>query len=515
MDKNNVIKFQRPKKEEKPDRSKGFPLYMEGVSFYNKDKDDIALKKFRLAELAGYVSCDMFASMAWIYGAERNYEKCRYYAQKAIDVDPSYGFSYCVMANSYYKEGDYQKSLDYNLLSIEKDYYTPVVYRQISEDYLNLRPLNALKAIEYATKAIDFEPNNSYSYYWKGWVYNSLNEYENAIKFYKKAEKIGECSFELFYELSYCYSMVGKYDKALEYANKAIFVDKDNPMGPYRKGFNYYMQEEDDKAEIYFLQAEKLGCTEADMYLRLVYIYFHRDDFDNAWAYSEKALKLDSTNQDVYYWRAAVRSLRDNNLKSAYKELQKAYSIDKNMQYMIYRDLIATASLLHRRKQGLEYLEQAFKIYPDDYLLLQLKLGFLCELKEYKKAETVAKRMLKLEPANPWSKLALADVSLYLKKYDVSIKILKSILNAEFDESFCYENRARWMLLSFAYYHKKDYDKSLSYMCEFCQKVLPDENMEHNKKEFRLYYSRLKKKIPNDERLEFIKKAYPQYLSDI
>ena len=244
MEDSKVIKFDKNFKKRtkvKSASTRGYALFNEGLCFYRQNKDDRALEKFLASEEEGYESSDMLAFIAWIYGSKNDYETSKKYARKSIDMDPENGFAYSVMASCYYHLDENEKCLKYGLLAFEKDYdVDATLCRQISEMYNSPEINNHLKALEYAQKAIDIAPKHAFSWYWKGWIYYTKDDFKNALKYYLKAEKLGLHEHYLYFEISYSYGMLDNLKKSIEYANKSIFLDKEYNLGYYRKGFAYF-----------------------------------------------------------------------------------------------------------------------------------------------------------------------------------------------------------------------------------------------------------------------------------
>ena len=227
LGKNKVIQFNKDFKKKDPvNPSKhGFGLFNEGMYFYNQDKNELALKKFKAAEKEGYESAVMFANMAWLYGYFGEHDKVKDYAQKSLEIDSEYAFPYSLLGRYYHMtKNDAEKALKYYLTAEKYDCDIVIMYRAASELYLDAG--NFLKAVKYASKAIELDPHEAYSYYWKGYVYYRNQDFKSAINYYEKAESLGESFNSLFYEMSYCYSMLEKYEKGIEYANKYIFSGK-------------------------------------------------------------------------------------------------------------------------------------------------------------------------------------------------------------------------------------------------------------------------------------------------
>lgn len=478
MGKDKVIQFNKDfkKKELVKPSKRGFGLFNEGMCFYNQDKNELALKKFKAAEKDGYESAVMFANMAWLYGYFGEHDKVEEYAQKSIDIDSEYAFPYSLLGRYYHiTQNDAEKALKYYLIAEKYDCDIVIMYRAASELYLDAG--NFLKAVKYASKAIKLDPKDGYSYYWKGYVYYRNQDFKSAINYYEKAESFGENFNSLFYEMSYCYSMLEKYDKGIEYANKYIFLDKKDFWGYYRKGFAYFQASEDNNALEPFLMAEKLGCKESDMYSRLGFLY----------------------------------SVKNNN-KEALRLIRKGYKLADgdvdNDYYCSYISILATAK---QYKKALELVDKALDKYPDDYRLLLSKISILQCKKRYKEAEEVTKRLLAIDPDDPYSifyeALMYSNQPKKERDYEKIICTILKIKDADIEDF-----GGRKAMLASSYYEIKDYEKSISYFVEFFKMPDNSEWLDLNFKEVKKYFKKIYKKFPSDEQLNEILKNFPQLL---
>lgn len=478
MGKDKVIQFNKDfkKKELVKPSKRGFGLFNEGMCFYNQDKNELALKKFKAAEKDGYESAVMFANMAWLYGYFGEHDKVEEYAQKSIEIDSEYAFPYSLLGRYYHiTQNDAEKALKYYLIAEKYDCDIVIMYRAASELYLDAG--NFLKAVKYASKAIKLDPKDGYSYYWKGYVYYRNQDFKSAINYYEKAESFGENFNSLFYEMSYCYSMLEKYDKGIEYANKYIFLDKKDFWGYYRKGFAYFQASEDNNALEPFLMAEKLGCKESDMYSRLGFLY----------------------------------SVKNNN-KEALRLIRKGYKLADgdvdNDYYCSYISILATAK---QYKKALELVDKALDKYPDDYRLLLSKISILQCKKRYKEAEEVTKKLLAIDPDDPYSifyeALMYSNRPKKEKDYEKIICTILKIKDADIEDF-----GGRKAMLASSYYEIKDYEKSISYFVEFFKMPDNSEWLDLNFKEVKKYFKKIYKKFPSDERLNEILKNFPKLL---
>ncbi len=521
MEDNKVIKFNinyRRKHKEKGDSRRGYALFNEGLCFYRQNKDDLALDKFLASENEGYESSDMLAFIAWIYGSKSDYDKSIEYAQKSLDMDSENGFAYSIIASCYYHLEDKEKCLEYGLKAFKYDCDDDATMcRQISEMYNSPEINNHLKSLEYAQKAIEIAPKHAFSWYWKGWIYYTKDDFKNALKYYLKSESLGLQEHYLYFEISYCYSMLDNLDKALEYANKSIFLEKEYYLGYYRKGFAYFLVGQEKQAKESFLQAEKLGFEDVEMYSKLCFIYAQEDNIDKALEYANKAIKYEKRNPEGYYFRAHVYSYKLHDYKNAVKNYKKAYDLylanGDCMNNEAYNHYVCALNMYGRYKRALKLVEEALEAYPDDVCLLESKISVLQMQRNYDEAAKVTQKLVELDPDSCWTKYAQGVV--FYNKRKCKDKDFEKVLEyiEPLDSKEINELGGRNAILSFCYYELKDYEKSLEHMCKFVKIRRLKEFILKNGKEVKRYYMKLLKKFPDDKRMDFISKMLSEYIN--
>ncbi|MCM1339560.1 MAG: tetratricopeptide repeat protein [Muribaculaceae bacterium] len=479
MGKDNIINFSRisRKKEAKSSVKRGFALFNEGMCFYNENKYEIALKKFEESESAGYESAEMFTNMTWLYGHFGNNEKVKSYAFKALELDDEYEHAYCLLGVHYFEqEKDMELALKYSLLAEKYGCDFPSSYRIISEIYMDSGDF--VSALNYATKAIFIEPNDSYSYYWKGFVYYHFLDYKKGLAYFLKAEKMGERFVDLYDAITHCYSLLKDYDKALEYANKIIFLDRNNYLGYYRRGIIYYYTEDNDRALEQFLLAHKCGSRTLDLHLKISYLYVNfKNDAKEALNWILNGYKLNSGDIEADYYSFLISLLFEN----------------------------------HRYKKGHLFVEEALSKFPDDYNLWLLKIAAAQTKKMYREIEKCVKKLKALQPDNPWSIFYQAVVCSNKPKGEVNynkIILLLSKIQAE-DEIFL--SGAQLLGLGEAYYQTNRYEKCINCYAEFFANPSYVEVLDNFEiKGVMKLLKKLYKKFPNDVRLLEIVDRYPE-----
>lgn len=516
MEDNKIIKFNKDfKKKPKAEglSKRGYSLFNEGMCFYRQEKDLMALEKFLQAEKEGYESADMFSYIAYIYYAEKeDNELAEYYIKKAIKTDKEYGYPYRLMALLYDDKKDHENALKYNLLAEKYEYDTNApMMRHISELYN--RKSNLLKAIAYATKAIDLDSKNCYNWYFKGWIYYANNDYEKAVKFFKKAEDKGYTDTDFYFEFSYAYGELGNHKKAIEYANKYIFLDKESFSGYYRKGHSYLLMGDNDKALESFLLAEKRNAKCADMYCRMAYIYADKNQFDVALAYTDKAIKLDKHEPDAYYINAGIYSVGYYDFKKSLKNLNKAKklyeSIGDHFNEEAYTYYISAYGILGQRKKTLEAVEEALELYPDTLCFKAMRVFALQSVRKYKEANELLKEFDLDSEIDSFTLSYLVAINYNKQKhernYDEVLKLYSRLSGSDIEDMKDVE--------AYCYYEKGEYEKSLQSLYEYTKQTDVRLFATGIRGEFKKYYRRLIKMFgENEERLKFITEKFGDLL---
>lgn len=118
---------------------------------------------------------------------------------------------------------------------------------------------NYKEAIVDFTKAIELELPYSFAYYGRGIAYKNLNETEKAKADFEKAIEFDtEESDELLAFRGLAYHELGKYDEAITDFNKAYKL-KEHPWLLKCLGDSFKELEQNDKAEEYYNKYLKLA----------------------------------------------------------------------------------------------------------------------------------------------------------------------------------------------------------------------------------------------------------------
>lgn len=510
ISKNNILKFRSEKKKKQTSKSKGYALYNEGLYFFNKDVDDVALEKFLAAEQEGYITAEMLADIAYIYGESEEDEKSFSYIKRAIEADNAYGYAHYYIRRFYNESGDKEKELEHLLLAEKYGYTDKFLYPFISTVY-NYEPFcDYLKAYEYANKAIKLYPNESYSYLNKGLLLYDRNEYEKALPYLEKAEKLGDNSESTFFQISYCYGETGNLPKAIEYANKAIFLNKTNWMGYYRKAFTYFMYDDFEHAKEAFLLAEKYECVETDMYSALAYSYVYcaKPDFDKAMEYANKALALNKKDFFTYLAIACAYLQLREDYKTAKKYFRKylKMNVADSLSLSFYSNYGYALCMTHQYKKAEIIIDEGLKLYEDTALITQ-KIQVCYYYNKYKKAYRYVQKLYNLDRTCPNNIFAKVVYYFNIKDHKKCIKYCQKISDKDIPEIL--------ILKSITFFNLKDYDSSIQALEKFIKNHDLSEIWCKNYKTFKKFIKDVSKKFPDLAILNVIQDKYGDILAKV
>jgi tetratricopeptide (TPR) repeat protein len=147
------------------------------------------------------------------------------------------------------------------------------------------------KAIASYTKAIELDPEDADTYYFRGIAYEYKGEYDKAILDYTKAIEM-KPEFSPFYcARGDTYSSEGEYDKAIADYTTAIDVDG-SLLAYWNRGHTYVSKGEYDKAISDYTKVIETGPQDANAYYDRGLAYKLKGDYDKAAGDFEKVIQI-------------------------------------------------------------------------------------------------------------------------------------------------------------------------------------------------------------------------------
>jgi len=187
-----------------------------------------------------------------------------------------------------------------------------------------------LKKVEEYSKKIEKNPNDASNYFMIGRIYEYLENYDKAEKFYEKAKKLKSNNPYYYYYLAMSYLYLENYDKACNTLFKFI---KLNPNNICEKKYNISnIISEKDSTKIKAIQSFNEGIK-----------YFYSKDYEKAIKKFKEATTIYSDYpHHWYYYAKAYEYLdkskeKDRNLKKASEFYEKVLELNSNHILTYYR----------------------------------------------------------------------------------------------------------------------------------------------------------------------------------
>ncbi|HRH48680.1 MAG TPA: tetratricopeptide repeat protein [Panacibacter sp.] len=239
----------------------------------------------------------LYACRAKAYDRLNNGELATLYADKAIQVDPSFPLLYLIKGNAWHNKKEYEKAI---------------------EDY---------------NKAIALDEKNAIAYYNRGNTWKAKKEYDKAIEDYNKAIALDEKLAMAYNNRGNAWSDKKEYDKAIEDYTKAIALDEKYAKAYNNRGLAWSAKKEHDKAIEDYTKAIALDEKYADAYYNRARAYNIIEEFAQAIRDDKKYIAL-TNDREEYYSQIAESKIKELEKKLAntwYNEITELVSKIKKL----------------------------------------------------------------------------------------------------------------------------------------------------------------------------------------
>ncbi len=224
-------------------------------------------------------------------------------------------------------------------------------------------------AIKYFKKALSYKPEEDIPIYELAFCFESLNQYDEAIQFYTEFLDKNPYSLAAWFNLGLMYNAVELYEKAIEAYDFVIAIDetfassyfnKANSyanMGMYREAINFYRQT--------FLYEE----PEAVTYFYIGECYQKLDKHTDAVKSFLKSIEFDPGFADAWLEMGVSYDQLDNQ-HDAIRSVEKAISIEQdNMDYIyVLAGILAKTNRIKDAEKAFKKVISSSSVTPDVYL---------------------------------------------------------------------------------------------------------------------------------------------------
>jgi tetratricopeptide (TPR) repeat protein len=197
------------------------------------------------------------------------------------------------------------------------------------------------------------------------WEYESLNDFENALKYLQLALKISPLDDSLLFEIAYFFEILEKPEESIQYYNDYLDENPYSYNAWYNLGNVYNDLELYEKAVDAFDFATVVKEDFPSAYFNKGNALFKLKKFEKAIETYEETFNFEE-NQAITYCYIGECYEKLNNLNKAEESFNTALGIDdKCVEALI--GLTVVKDLEERTLEGLHFIEKAIKLYPENH----------------------------------------------------------------------------------------------------------------------------------------------------
>lgn len=249
---------------------------------------------------------------------------------KAIEVNDSCSLAFGARGTIYFNDDRFEEAFSDYLRAIKLNTDDAAIYNNLGQIHVHYtKNLDlALICFKKAIKLAPQFPGNDMIYMSIGAIEHQQGDQYQALKSFKKAEKINPKNDQLLYNMAMLLSEMNRNDEALEKINKAIEINEYDAESYNLKGSILLSQYKLDYAEKEFLNAIKTDWKYGGAYYNLGYLYSKQEKTEKSINYYEKAIDL-NFNLKATLVNCAIQKLKLNRISSACSDLRRAYNLGR------------------------------------------------------------------------------------------------------------------------------------------------------------------------------------------
>ena len=192
------------------------------------------------------------------------------------------------------------------------------------------------QAIEHYTKAIELQPEDSYTYRRRGYAHHREGEYDLAIQDFDKSLELDPDNALTYRRRGYAHHRKGAFDRAIQDFDKSLELDPDNALTYRRRGYAHHRKGAFDRAIQDFDKSLELDPDNALMYHRRGIAHYRKGAFDRAIQDFDKSLELDPDNALTYRHRG-IAHYRKGAFDLALQDFDKELALDTDDSFSYFR----------------------------------------------------------------------------------------------------------------------------------------------------------------------------------
>ena len=256
---------------------------------------------------------------------------------QAINKDPGMEKAYYHRGIAYFKNGEFEKSLDDFNTAQELSPGLSILWMYKGFAYRNLGKLD--EAVSCFSNYISKNPTDTtaYSYILRGRMKYELGDFQGAVKDYDLAIRLRPFEEKYQYYRFIALYDDGQYDEALEAVRRLTVLNQDFYGYYFYKGNVFRKLDQYDSAVFMYNIAILKNSRNADSYFYRGMAYDKLGRADRAIEDISRAIELDAGEPSYYAERGNIL-YRQNDLEPACADWEKANSMDYYEDFSVFRD---------------------------------------------------------------------------------------------------------------------------------------------------------------------------------
>jgi len=381
---------------------------------------------------------------------ERNLDLAIKYLKKAARIDPANFKTYIFLAHLYYFKGDLARAEKLYLTALSLDRSSRDTYMELSHLY-GTRGEWA-KAESLLKKMAQTSGQKTQKLADLAWFYETQENWDQAERVYLEAvSSAPDEHFMPLINLGAYYMRRGAMEKAMEAMDKALKINREDLTVLINAAQVYFENgrlEESEELVDQILEEEKIH-VEAN-YLKGL-LYLSRSEFGKALERFDQVIKISTDYAMAYFYRGLcflekggreLSGLELMRIASGFENVElwerqqakenflKAVKLDPDL--LDARLMLAELYLYDKNlRRARQHIELSAKQAPTHRRVLGLRVRLHLQEGDMKRAEAVAKKILKLDPDNAMNHLRLGLVYDFGKQYAQAIDSFERALEID------------------------------------------------------------------------------------
>ena len=310
-------------------------LYDYAYTLHKSNKIEDAITAYKSVITKEPSKIDAYVNLAICYASKDNYDDAISVLNGAKAKFPANNLVLTTLK-------DVQKDCDSSKFALASASFDKKDYKRAIQEYLSINPATENSMLGVAAS------------------YQGLDDYDNAINYYKKAQQINPKNSEIPYYIGYLYSEQKKWSEAEKYLKNAIEL---NPQSEAKNLLSYVIKN-----------------TNMDV-LNKGIDFFEQKDYNSALQKFNEVLKQESDNAFAYYYRGLTYDEQKQTKLaiSDYLNVLKYSSEFPIANYMVAVDY----DNIENYKEAYKYFQLFVQKYTTDDEYLKYAKSRMEELKPY------------------------------------------------------------------------------------------------------------------------------------